>query len=148
MHYDKKVNHVIYPKYNLFISKASEEITFDDLHAHVLDLMSDEYFSAGINGLYDFSKVTKLSGDLEKWRVLAEGMSSEEVIIEKAKTAIVLPANNPSLHSIMEGYLIMTSGSLIDYKLFEPSQWQPAMNHVYLTEFTDLSDFEKKAVSA
>lgn len=147
MHYDKKVNHEIYPNYNVFTSKASGEITFDDLHTHVLDLMSDEYFKTGINGLYDFSKLTKLSGDLEKWRVLAEGMSSDEVIVEKAKTSIVLPANNPSLHSIMEGYLIMTSGSLIDYKLFEPSQWQDAMVHVGLAQYADILDFEKKAAS-
>ena len=122
MQYESKIPYKIYPDFKVFTSYAIQDITFDDLHNHVLELMSDVYFSAGINGIYDFSKITSLTGDLERWRSLAEGMSSDEVIVAKAKTAIILPEDNLSLHQIMEGYLIMTAGSLIDYQIFTPSR--------------------------
>jgi len=145
LQYESKIPYKIYPDFKVFTSYAIQDITFDDLHNHVLELMSDVYFSAGVNGIYDFSKITSLTGDLDRWRMLAEGMSSDEVIVAKAKTAIVLPEDNLSLHQIMEGYLIMTAGSLIDYQIFTPPQWQEAMEHVGLGIFKDMQDFEKKA---
>lgn len=147
MQYESKIPYKIYPGFKVFTSYAIQDITFDDLHNHVLELMSDVYFSAGINGIYDFSKITSLTGDLERWRSLAEGMSSDEVIVAKAKTAIILPEDNLSLHQIMEGYLIMTAGSLIDYQIFTPSRWQEAMDHVGLGIFKDMQDFEKTAAA-
>lgn len=147
MQYESKIPYKIYPDFKVFTSYAIQDITFDDLHNHVLELMSDVYFSGGLNGIYDFSKITSLTGDLDRWRMLAEGMSSDEVIVAKAKTAIILPEDNLSLHQIMEGYLIMTAGSLIDYQIFTPSRSQEAMDHVGLGIFKDMQDFEKTAAA-
>lgn len=137
-----KIPHRIYRKFNLFVAKANGEMTYNDLYQHVLELMSDPYFKPGTNGLYDFSNVTRLSGDLSQWEALANGMNDTEVIPEKASTAIVIDKKNVQLHNVLEDYLKMTASSQIDYRIFNELEWHHAMAHVGVEEFSCLLDFE------
>lgn len=126
------INYEIFSNSNVFVCHTEGELTFDDLYEHVLELMSDYRFTQGMNGFYNFSKVTKLTGDLEKWKALASGMSSEEVIPNPAKTSIVIAQHAKDIKEIMLNYLYLTASSNISYQLFYHSQWDEAAKFVDL----------------
>lgn len=129
-----KIQFEIYSSANVFICQTEGELSFDDLYDHVLELMSDYRFVQGMNGFYDFTRVTKLTGDLEKWKALASGMSSEEVIPNSAKTSIVIARHAKEVKELMLNYLYMTASSNISYQLFYHSQWSDAAKFVGLDE--------------
>lgn len=122
-----KIPYSILADQDLFVAKADGLVTFDDLYQHVLMIMGDNAYKAGINGLYDFSKVSLISGEFPKLEALANGMSSSDVIVEKAKTAILLPNTyQDEIHGVMEKYMAMTANSNIDYRIFTQSEFEAA----------------------
>jgi hypothetical protein len=130
-----KIPYRIHKGYNLFSAHTEGAVTFDDLYLHVLELMSDPYFQSGLNGLYDFTKVTSLTGNLSKWHALAEGMSDNEILPVHASTSIVLPRGNQELLDVMMEFLALTANSQIDYRIFDETTWQDALKHVEVWEF-------------
>ena len=125
-----KIKFKIFGNANLFVCHTDGELTFDNLYDHVLELMSDYRFVQGMNGFYDFTKVTSITGDLSKWEALASGMSSKEVITNPAKTSIVIAQHAEEIKKIMLNYLYMTASSNISYQLFYHTQWQQAAEFV------------------
>lgn len=122
-----KIRYSIFADQDLFVAQTYGNISFDDLYQHVLILMGDKEFKAGINALYDFSTITDFTGDLAKLEALAAGMSSEDVIVKKAKTAILLPNEfAPNIHGVMEQYMAMTASSQIDYRIFTLAEFKQA----------------------
>lgn len=64
---------------------------------------------------------------MAKLEALAAGMSSEDVIVRKAKTAILLPNEfAPNIHGVMEQYMAMTASSQIDYRIFTLAEFKQA----------------------
>lgn len=131
---NKNLPYQIYPEHDLFVSKATRVITFDDLYDHVIELMSDFKFHQGMNGFYDFTQVPAVEGDLSKWHSLANGMASNEVISITANTAIVTAKTGTQVHQVMSEFLKLTANSNIDYQLFQLSQWQQAKLHAGVPE--------------
>lgn len=122
-----KIPYSIFADQDLFVARADGSISFDDLYQHVLILMGDKEFKSGINALYDFSNLTDFTGELAKLEALVAGMSSEDVIVEKAKTAILLPNKfELNIHGVMEQYMAMTASSQIDYRIFMLAEFEQA----------------------
>lgn len=132
-----QIHFEIFSNANVFVCHTEGTLTFDALYEHVLELMSDYRFTPGMNGFYDFSKVTSLTGDLDKWKALASGMSSEEVIPNPAKTSIVIAQDAKDIKEIMLNYLYLTASSNISYQLFYHSQWEEAARFVDLDELSE-----------
>ncbi|MBE1298836.1 MAG: hypothetical protein GJ680_02850 [Alteromonadaceae bacterium] len=127
-------------KRNVFVGVASGNLTYGDLLKHVIELMSDTKFRAGINGIYDFTQVNNVSGLHEQWDTVASSMSSDAVIVKPAATAIICSSQYTQTISVMEEYLGMTKDSPINYAVFMENQWPQAMAHVELPGFTHLDE--------
>ena len=126
------IEYKIYPYDNVFVAKALGDLDFEDISAHVAQLLADPDFHVGLNGLYDFTATNTLSGRLAVFERLAHDMSDEQVIDKSACTAILIPKENTRLTWMMEGYLLMTSGSKTDYKIFDPDDMEQALKHINL----------------
>lgn len=130
---NSSITYQIFGHENVFVAQTHGDISFEDLSCHVDELMADPDFYEGMNGFYDFSLTTSLTGNLQAFEKLASDMSDSDVIGKKARTAILIPASNTRLRWMMQGYLLMTSQSLIDYKIFDPQEMEVALDHVQLT---------------
>lgn len=142
MSFSQVIEYNIHKRLNLYTAKAKGEITFEHLSAHVQTLMQDPKYYVGINAFYDFRKVTRIMGNLDAFRNLASDMSNPQVIHKQAKTAILVSDTHSSVSTMMEGYLLMTSASLIDYKLFNQVEITSAKRHVNLNQ-----DFDLKSIN-
>lgn len=125
---------------NVFVGTAKGLLTYGDLLRHVIELMSDTKFRAGINGIYDFTEVSSVTGLHEQWDTVAASMSSQDVIVKPAATAIICSSHHTQTISVMEEYLGMTKGSPIHYAVFTQNQWPQAMAHVELPDFSNLHE--------
>jgi len=128
------IQYQVYPELNFFKAGAKGELTFDDIFEHVGQIMNDPKYQTGMNGFYDFHLLTQLSGNVEQFQAVAEDMSDHNIIDKRGCTSVVIPDGNSSIYNMMQGYLLMASDSLIDYRVFYYSQWQDALKHVQLTE--------------
>lgn len=117
-----KLDYQFFIKKNLFVVKSNTDITFEDIIVHVGNVMEDERFYLGINALYDFTRLERITGSVETFLATAEAMSDKTIINTPAKTAILVPDNNQSIYEVFHGYTLMTSASLIEYRIFTESQ--------------------------
>jgi hypothetical protein len=135
------IKHSIFKEHNLFACKAAGPLTFERLYQHVIELMTDMYFQSGLNGIYDFTQVSSMTGDINSWNSLAIGMKDVEILPVPANTSIVIDSRNNELKAVLENYLEMTKGSNIHYKLFTEIEWAQAMQHVHLDAFDNADLF-------
>ena len=135
------IHYQIYTDHNVYIAQANGDITFENLYQHVDELMDDPAYYTGINAVYDFTKVRSIGGYIGVFEELANDMSDETIIDKQANTSIVLNSQYPRVKQMMEGYLLMTSNSQIDFRLFDETEWQDAMTHARLNPFPDIEGF-------
>ena len=128
------IKYRIYPQQNVFVAKSRGDMSFEDISAHVSAIMADPDFYVGLNGLYDFTATETLTGSLTVFEQLAGEMSDENVIDKEAFTAMLIPKKNARLRWMMQGYILMTSQSLIDFKIFDPSEMDKALAHIKLRQ--------------
>lgn len=137
----RQVNNVIqyqvYPDLNFFKACASGELTFEHIFQHVEEIINDPDYQTGMNGFYDFHRITRLTGNVEQFQAVAEDMSDHNIIDKQGCTSVVLPDDNDSMHNMMQGFILMASDSLIDYQVFHYRQWQQALLHVGLNQLPD-----------
>lgn len=119
---------------NIVLCKTTLDFTFEQLLSHLQTLLSDPKFIPGMNGLYDFSQVEHVNGDLQALLVTAETMEDTDQVSTPAKVAIVVNHKEHNLHKIFQGYCIMASSSIVNYKLFTLATYQLALEYVDLTE--------------
>ncbi len=131
------VDYRIYPESGLYVAICLGDISFTDLHEHVDELMNDPDYYVGLNAVYDFTRVNSITGQVERFEQLAEEMSDEQIIDKTASTAILINRAQSSVRQMMQGYLLMTSGSNIDFRIFDETQPPALRQHVGLA-----SDFE------
>ena len=134
---DSGLEYKIYIELNLFVAVCKGNISFADLHDHVSELMQDPHYYVGLNAIYDFTQVQSIAGEVERFEQLAEEMSDEQIIDKTASTAILINRAQSSVRQMMQGYLLMTSGSNIDFRIFDETQPPAIRQHVGLA-----SDFE------
>ena len=118
---------------NIVLAKIDQDFTFDELLAHLKELLQDKDFVPGMNGLYDFSLVEHVTGDLQALLATAETMEDDRQVTTPANVAIVVQHQNHNLHKIFQGYCIMASDSLVQYQLFTLSTYDEALAYVGLT---------------
>ena len=133
------MEYCIYPKLGLFVTVCRGDISFESLHEHVELLMRDPHYYVGLNAIYDFSRVNSISGEVGRFEQLAEEMSDDQVIDKTASTAILINRNQASVRQMMQGYLLMTSASNIDFRIFDETQVPGIRQHVQLAKDFELS---------
>jgi hypothetical protein len=133
------IRYQIYEKLNLYVAKCSGDVTFQDIATHVDKLMNDKQYYVGINAIYDFTQVAHLHGEVATFEQLANRMSDQKVIPKVATTAIIINDEATAVRAMMEGYLLMTSASNIDYQIFNQYQLASAKLHVHLPNSFDLT---------
>lgn len=119
---------------NLVLCKRDEDFTFEQLLAHLRTLLSDNNFKPGMNGLYDFSLVEHVTGDLQALLATAETIEDRNQVLSPARVAIIVSDQDHNLFRIFEGYCIMASDSVVEYKLFTLSTYQNALKFIGLDE--------------
>jgi len=107
---------------NLFAVKTSRTISFEDIIVHVGNLMAEDDYSVGQNAFYDFSQLQNITGSSNTFFETAKAMNDHSIISEPAKTAILVADNATSINKVFQGYVLMTSESLIDYRIFKVSE--------------------------
>jgi len=124
----------IYPELNVFVVKSVAKVTFEEMIIHVGDLMNDPFYKMGMNGYYDFSLLEQVEGNIDIFHQTAQAMNDQNVIYQSSKTAFILANVNESMRRIFHGYIIMTSQSLVDYRIFMSSDIAMALNFLDLAE--------------
>jgi len=130
----------IYPELNVFVVKSAAKVTFEEMIIHVGDLMNDPSYKMGMNGYYDFSLLQQVDGNIDIFHQTAEAMNDQSVIYQSSKTAFILANDNESMKRIFHGYTIMTSQSLVDYRIFMLSDITMALNFLELSEVPLISE--------
>ena len=122
---------------NLVLCKREEDLTFEQLLAHLRTLLSDTNFKPGMNGLYDFSLVDHVTGDLQALLTTAATVEDPNQVLSPARVAIVVSQQEHNLYKIFQGYCIMASDSVVEYKLFTLSTYQEALEFIGLHQLPD-----------
>ncbi len=135
-----KLDYQFFLEDKLFVVKSNRDISFEDIIVHVGNLMEDERFHLGINGLYDFTQLENITGSVETFLVTAEAMSDKTIINTPAKTAILVPDNNQFVYEVFHGYVIMTSASLIEYQIFKESETKQMLAFLDISARPTFSD--------
>jgi len=134
----EKLHYQFFLKDNLFVVESSASITFEDILVHVGNLMNDEQFHIGLNGLYDFSQLKQVTGDHDAFLATAEAMSDHDIIAKPAKTAILVADDSPDIYNIFHSYVLMTSDSLIEYQLFTSSEITNLLSFLEIEQLPDI----------
>ena len=122
---------------NLVLCKREEDFTFEQLLTHLRTLLSDNNFRPGMNGLYDFSLVEHVNGDLQALLTTAQTIEDPNLLLSPARVAIVVSHEDHNLYKIFQGYCIMASDSVVEYKLFTLSSYQEALEFIGLNARPD-----------
>lgn len=112
----------------------TQDFTFEQLFEHLQTLIADKDFEHGMNGLYDFSLVEHVNGDLQALLKTAETMEDRNQILVPARVAIIVESKIHNLYKIFQGYCIMASDAVVSYQLFSQSNYQDALDYLGLTE--------------
>lgn len=124
----------------LVMCKPVENFSFEELLEHLQKLLQDSRFYPGMSGLYDFSLVDVVTGDISAFVNTAETASDHSTINEPTPVAIILDRNNKVMKGIFEGYCIMASSSLVDYRIFYNDDIAPALEFTKLTKLPSFFD--------
>lgn len=127
----------VFPELNLVLVKGTGVITLFEVHQHFLQVIKHPQFEMGMNAFYDFRLVERLIGDEEIIEKTAQSISDNRVVTKAARTAILLPGSDTTLHLMAHRYINMTQGSLMTFKVFDESELQDALHFVSLTSLPD-----------
>ncbi len=103
---------------NMLQAKAEGELLFEDIVAHYQHLFSLPGFYVGMPAIYDFSMVSKISGDLSYFEKTAQDMGNASIIDKDSFVAIVIPADNKSLNGIFNAYRHMLDFTFMHVNIF------------------------------
>lgn len=126
----KNMNYQINDALGLIMCKPNHDLCIDDLYAHQQDLLNDPAFYVGINALYDYRLVNKISGNLNALMKIANTMKDRRVISKASSVAVIIDPNNHSLMQVFKGYQLMVSNSLVKCEIFSPKQYDLALKFV------------------
>lgn len=75
-----------------------------------------------MNSYYDLSFCTDMDGDLASASDFAQRLNDEKYVVAPSRTAILLPDNQPKVKRIIEGLVLMVSGSPIAHQSYTQSE--------------------------
>ena len=102
---------------NLVLGYAEGMLEFDDFELHMQELSQNVDLSNGPDGLYDFTQVPNITGNLAGWEQTAHQICAIEPAREEVKIAIVV-GENSNLVRLFDGWLVIMALSDFRYKLF------------------------------
>lgn len=107
---------------NMLHASAEGELLFEDIVAHYQDLFSSPDFYVGMPAIYDFSLVSKMSGDLSYFEKTAQDMGDASIINKDSFVAIIIPADNKSLNGIFNAYSHMMDFTHMHVSIFHSKE--------------------------
>ncbi|MCJ8319198.1 MAG: hypothetical protein MJK12_06170 [Colwellia sp.] len=96
--------------------------------------MEEDEFHVGMNGLYDFSQLERLTGDVDIFHSTADAMNNKNIIFTAAKTAILVKEKRGDIFNAFYNYTLMTKPSLIEYRVFSLDELDKLYEFLTITE--------------
>lgn len=127
------MNYRIDKELSVVLCRPDGDFSFEELFQHLQQLITDPDFFAGISGLYDFTNVLHVDGDLTALLSTAETINDKQVLPKVSKVAIILPDDNENMQRIFEGYRLMVTDAQVKYALFEHRNYQQALEFINLS---------------
>ncbi|WP_448554154.1 hypothetical protein [Thalassotalea montiporae] len=118
----EKIRYQIDPPNNIFTVKVARNIDYKDIVVHYGNLMEDERYYAGLNGLYDFSQLKRITGDHQILIDTAAVMNDPQVVSRPAKTAIVVFEKFGMFYEVLNRFCQATTPSQNDFQIFDVSE--------------------------
>lgn len=115
------IKYTISQEDHVVIAQASANFDTQSFIDHMMAINTDERFSNDMNGIYDFSAVTKVTGDPKCLLLLAEQIRDSEYMPNACLIATICPPDNP-MYRVLEGYFIMVRGTNLIYRFFDETQ--------------------------
>lgn len=106
----------------MLFAQATEEIVFEDIINHYQLLFTLPEFFVGIPAIYDFTKVTRITGNLSHFEQTAKDMGNSDIINVPCYVAIVVPPENKSMNSIFNAYSLMMDYTLMNVGVFHENE--------------------------
>lgn len=103
---------------NMLFAQAEGVILFEDIVDHYQLLFTKPNFFIGIPAIYDFSKVTKVSGDIGHFELIAQEMGDSTIINKPCSVAIIVSPENHSMNTIFNAYSQMMDYTLMSVQVF------------------------------
>lgn len=114
----------------LLIIKAKGPTSFKEAFDIISDIDEDQRYKVGMNGIMDAREMEQALGDVTDFHQAAEVASNKNFTKKPAKTAIIVDDTNDTIKSLMDGFVLMTSASPVERKVFKHSQWREALNFI------------------
>lgn len=106
----------------ILFAQAKGVLLFEDIVDHYKLLFEHQDFFMGIPAVYDFTKVTQISGSLSHFEQTAKDMSDSNIINKASYVAIVVSPENKSMNSIWNAYSQMMEYTLMNVKVFHTKE--------------------------
>lgn len=138
------ITYKILKQEHLLVVKAKGVTDFNEGLRLINELNENPDYKKGMNGLMDMREMEAAVGDVTDYMEMA-GIASKQNYAEKEqRTAIVIEDNNETLKGVVDGFVLMTTASPIEHKVFTHSNWQGALDYIGLTELPeqDLIQFD------
>lgn len=111
----------------MLFAQAEGVILFEDIVNHYQLLFTQPNFFVGIPAIYDFTNVTRMSGDISHFEQIAQEMGDNKIIDKPSYVAIIVSPDNKSINTIFNAYSQMMDYTLMNVKVFHESsaalQW-------------------------
>jgi len=106
----------------MLLAQAVGDILFADILNHYKLLFTLPNFFIGIPAVYDFTKVTKITGNLSHFEQTAQDMGNSNIINKPSYVAIVVSSENKSISSIFNAYSQMMDYTLMNVQIFHKKE--------------------------
>lgn len=120
---------------NMLFAQAEGIILFEDIVDHYQILFTEPDFFVGIPAIYDFSKVTKVSGDIGHFELIAKEMGDSKIINKSSWVAIIVSPENQSMNTVFNAYSQMMDYTLMSVQVFNTHETALEWLHENSTDY-------------
>ena len=107
----------------MLLAQATGDMLFEDILNHYKILFEHQNFFVGIPAIYDFSKVTKISGGISHFEQTVKDMGNSDIINKPSYVAIVVSSENKSMNTVFNAYSQMMDYTLMNVKVFHRKEY-------------------------
>jgi hypothetical protein len=133
----ESLSYRLYPDQNLLLVEAKGVVSMGDIFALLNALLEDPNYRIGMDCFWDATQVTGAQGNIEEYHQAAELVSNDEVFSQASRTAIIIKAGNTEILQYAQGFLLMSSASKIDHRVFTDEQLNDALHFLAISSLPE-----------
>lgn len=112
------IQYKIFPEQNAVVAWLCGDVAFEHMNHYLYTLSADPDFVIGMNSYCDLSYCSDMDGGLGVANDFADRLNNEKYVVAPSRSAILLPDSNAKVVRIIEGLVLMMSGSPIEHACF------------------------------